>query len=168
MGCNPPGFSVHGREYGSGLPFPSPEDLPNPGIKPESPVLRADSLLSEPQGKPMFPCYSLHLLSTYCVLRTLPGTGCSSEWTRQTKILALPSAYIPTPASTLFPAVFQIFPNSVLGSLTSSLLSSFTHSCFSYSVLYFSRKTLTEGVTSSLSTRAGMSLRHCLNLRFSI
>ena len=40
------------KEYWSGLPFPSPGDLPDPGIKPRSPALQADSLLSEPQGKP--------------------------------------------------------------------------------------------------------------------
>ena len=39
-------------EYWSGYPFPSPGDLPNPGIKPRSPTLQADSLLAEPQGKP--------------------------------------------------------------------------------------------------------------------
>ena len=39
------GFSR--QEYWSGLPFPSPEDLPNPGIEPGSPALQADSLLSE-------------------------------------------------------------------------------------------------------------------------
>ena len=39
-------------EYWSGLPFPSPGDLPNPGIKPRSPELQADSLPSEPPGKP--------------------------------------------------------------------------------------------------------------------
>ena len=39
------------QEYWSGLPFPSAEDLPNPGIKPGSPALQADSLPSEPQGK---------------------------------------------------------------------------------------------------------------------
>ena len=44
------GFSR--QEYWSGLPFPSPEDLPNPGIKPRSPALQADALLSEPPGKP--------------------------------------------------------------------------------------------------------------------
>ena len=33
-------------------PFPPRGDLPNPGIEPESPTLRADSLLSEPPGKP--------------------------------------------------------------------------------------------------------------------
>ena len=44
-----PGFSR--QEYWSGLPYSSPGDLPNPGIKPGSPVLQADSLLSEPPGK---------------------------------------------------------------------------------------------------------------------
>ena len=38
-------------EYWSGQPFPSPGDLPNPGIKPRSPTLQADSLPAEPQGK---------------------------------------------------------------------------------------------------------------------
>ena len=40
------------QEYWSGLPFPPPGDLPDPGIKPVSPALQADSLLSEPQGSP--------------------------------------------------------------------------------------------------------------------
>jgi len=40
------------KEYWSGLPFPSPEDLPDPGIEPGSPALQADALLSEPPGKP--------------------------------------------------------------------------------------------------------------------
>ena len=38
-------------EYWSGLPFPSPRDLPNPGIKRRSPALQADSLPAEPPGK---------------------------------------------------------------------------------------------------------------------
>ena len=42
------GFSR--QEYWSGLPWPAPGDLPNPGIEPESLALQADSLLSEPQG----------------------------------------------------------------------------------------------------------------------
>ena len=40
------------QEYWSGLPFPSPGDLPDPGIKPGCPALQADSLPSEPPGKP--------------------------------------------------------------------------------------------------------------------
>ena len=40
------------QEYWSGLPFPTPGDLPDPGIESGSPELQADSLLSEPPGKP--------------------------------------------------------------------------------------------------------------------
>ena len=43
------GFSR--QEYWSGLPFPSPGDLPDPGIEPRSPTLEADALTSEPPGK---------------------------------------------------------------------------------------------------------------------
>ena len=39
-------------EYLSGSPFPSPGDLPDPGIEPGSPALQADALSSEPPGKP--------------------------------------------------------------------------------------------------------------------
>ena len=42
-------------EYWSGQPFPSPGDLSNPGIKPRSPSLQADSLPAEPQRKPKNP-----------------------------------------------------------------------------------------------------------------
>ena len=41
-------FVLKGNVHG--LPFPSPENLPNTGIEPRSPALRADSLLSEPPG----------------------------------------------------------------------------------------------------------------------
>ena len=46
------GFSR--QEYWNGLPFPSPKDLPDPGTEPGSPALQADSLSSEPPGKPNF------------------------------------------------------------------------------------------------------------------
>ena len=52
MDCHAPlsmGFSR--QKYWSELPFPSPGDLLNPGIKPGSPVLRTDSLPSELSGK---------------------------------------------------------------------------------------------------------------------
>ena len=42
------------HKYWSGFSFPSPADLPNPGIEPESPALQADSLLTEPTGKLKF------------------------------------------------------------------------------------------------------------------
>ena len=40
-----------GQNTGVGKPFPSPGDLPNPGIEPRSPALQVDSLPAEPQGK---------------------------------------------------------------------------------------------------------------------
>ena len=46
------GFSR--QEYWSGLPFPSPGDLPDPGIEPRSPALRADALPSGPPGNPSY------------------------------------------------------------------------------------------------------------------
>ena len=54
MVYSPPGSSVQGiiqAEYWGGLSFPLPRELPNPGIKPRSPVLQADSLPSAPPGK---------------------------------------------------------------------------------------------------------------------
>ena len=47
------------QEYWSGLPFPSPEDIPNLEIELGSPALQADSLPSEPPGKPIFPSYNV-------------------------------------------------------------------------------------------------------------
>ena len=48
----PPSMEFSRQEYWSGLPFPSPGDLPHPGIEPGSPALWADALLSEPPGNP--------------------------------------------------------------------------------------------------------------------
>ena len=53
VACQAPlsvGFSR--QEYWDGLPFPSPGDLPGPGIEPGSPASQADALLSELLGKP--------------------------------------------------------------------------------------------------------------------
>ena len=53
--CDPMDCGVHGflqtrtREW---VAFPTPGDLPNPGIEPRSPTLQADSLPGEPHGKP--------------------------------------------------------------------------------------------------------------------
>ena len=46
-----PSLGFSRQEYWSGLQFPSPGDLPDPGIEPGSPTLRADALPSEPPGK---------------------------------------------------------------------------------------------------------------------
>ena len=70
------GFSR--QEYWSGLPFPSPGDLPNPGIEPRSPVLEADALTSEPPGKPIKALTSTKILNVFCSLK---GEGDSQLWT---------------------------------------------------------------------------------------
>ena len=50
----PLSLEFYRQEYWSGLPFPSTEDLPDPGIKPMSPALQADSLPSESPRKPIY------------------------------------------------------------------------------------------------------------------
>ena len=60
------GFSWQG--YWSGVLFPSPGHLPNPGIEPRSPTFQADALSSEPPGKPQCQSreherFSLHAVS---------------------------------------------------------------------------------------------------------
>ena len=61
--CDPMNFVAHQaplpmesskQEYWRGWPFPSPGDLPDPGIEPGSPTLQADSLPPEPSGKAHF------------------------------------------------------------------------------------------------------------------
>ena len=47
----PPSLGFSRQEHWSGLPFPSPEHLPDPGIEPGSPALQADTLPSEPPVK---------------------------------------------------------------------------------------------------------------------
>ena len=48
----PPSMGFSRQEYWSGLPFPSPGDLPDSGIKPGSPAFQAVALTSDPPGKP--------------------------------------------------------------------------------------------------------------------
>ena len=55
MDCSLPGSSVHGilqTKILEWVAFHSPRDYPNPGTEPRSPALKAESLLSEPPGKP--------------------------------------------------------------------------------------------------------------------
>ena len=64
------GFSR--QDYWSGLPFPSPGDLPNPGIEHRSPALQADALSSEPPGKPK--AYTLMWTCLLAILQEINGT----------------------------------------------------------------------------------------------
>ena len=55
----PPSVGFSRQEYWSGLPFPSPGDLPNPGIQPRDPALLTDTLPSKPPGKPYVIFFSI-------------------------------------------------------------------------------------------------------------
>ena len=75
MDCSPPDSSVHGilqAEYWSGLPFPSPGDLPDPGIEPRSPALQADSLPTELQRELL--CLFISILLYVLSIETPPPT----------------------------------------------------------------------------------------------
>ena len=86
------GFSR--QEYQSGLPFPSPGDLPDTGIKPRPPALQADSLQSEPPGKALGQntgvgrlsllqgISTIHVTYVQCGTRELQSSLFSSWWGR--------------------------------------------------------------------------------------
>ena len=87
------------QEYWSGLPFPSPGDLPNPGIEPGSLALQADALPSEPP----LPGKSCEFLGT-CPLRLPPSP-----------ILAFPSPHThATGPHSVSSADCQLIPAEVL------------------------------------------------------
>ena len=70
----PPSMGFSRQEYWSGLPFPSPGDLPDPGIEPGSSTSQADALPSEPPGKP----YMSALEHVYLGLPPIFWLGCLS------------------------------------------------------------------------------------------
>ena len=72
------GFSR--QEYWSGLPYPSPEDLPNPGIEPGSPSLQADALPPGPPGKSKVQCLSGHSFSAFLDGSSFKSVTKSSPW----------------------------------------------------------------------------------------
>ena len=57
----PPSMGFSRQEYWSGLPLPSPGDLPKPGIEPGSPTFQADALTSEPPEKPLEKISARHI-----------------------------------------------------------------------------------------------------------
>ena len=70
----PPPIGFSRQECWSGLPFPSPGDLPDPGIEPGSLALQADALLSEPPGKPIFMSFLASTLESSLQLALLPAS----------------------------------------------------------------------------------------------
>ena len=80
------GFSRQG--YWSGLPFPSPGDLPSPGIKPRSPAMQEDSSLTELTGKPL---WTLGRQNSIIWLMTLAKAGlCVGVNSWNTIVVTLP------------------------------------------------------------------------------
>ena len=88
------GFSK--QEYWSGLPFPSPGDLPDPGIEPGSPAPQADALPSGPPGKPKY-LHSIYSTAHVTVVtlkmlihelfRTIQGSGWRSYGAERNRML---------------------------------------------------------------------------------
>ena len=70
----PPSMEFSRQAYWTGLPFPSPGDLPNLGIEPGSPTLWADALLSEPPGN--------SLLGEASIKNHYMGTSLGVRWLR--------------------------------------------------------------------------------------
>ena len=99
----PPSMRFSRQEYWSGLPFPSPGNLPNPGIEPRSPALQADSLPSEPPGSSTYMYAGVFVVSHVQLLAT-PWTAAyqappSMGFSRQEYWSGVP---LPSPADLLF------------------------------------------------------------------
>ena len=90
MDYSPPGSSVHGiyqQEYWSGLPVPSPGNLPNPGIKPESPALAGRFFTTELSGKSLrWMCLVAQLCPTLCNSMVCNPPGSSVHGILQARI----------------------------------------------------------------------------------
>ena len=84
----PPSMGFSRQEYWSELPFPSPGDLPDPGIEPGSPAFQADTLTYEPPGKPICVCVCVLIGFSHVRLFATPWTVAyqappSMEFSRQ-------------------------------------------------------------------------------------
>ena len=92
----PPSMEFSRQEYWSGLPFPSPGDLPDLGIKPWSPILWADALPSESPGNPV--CNKPAAIVSRAHLEKKktrsPQRGCGSDPSRWT-LVGVPVTLIP-------------------------------------------------------------------------
>ena len=79
MGQAPLSMEFSRPEYWSGLPFPSPGDLPNSGIEPASPILQADSLSPEPPEKPHVSFRVCYISPSFNVFKVLSCCGVSQN-----------------------------------------------------------------------------------------
>ena len=139
----PMGFSR--QEYWRGLPFPSPGDLPSPGLEPRSPALQADSLPTELLGKPW------KLLNTP---RILPGVDIFDEqglrqWAKTTTTKRTPPSigFRWKPSRSEFPLEFISFTFTLLILSQSCFFAIWKNGCF---VLDHSHKTRSQSFPCAL------------------
>ena len=136
VACQAPlsmGFSR--QEFWSGLPLPSPGDLPDPGIEPGSPTLQADAFPSEPPGKP-------------CLGETLPA-GLASGGSELSEV-GCAARLSHAPYRHLFPALL-LLPHCpwgpfLLSGSTVEQLPYFSHTSFAWSSNFISRMSLTNDI----------------------
>ena len=106
MDCSPSDSSVHGVLQARIVEWqviPSPGDLPNPGIKPRSPALQADSLPCESPGKPKY-MYVLSCFSRVQLCMTLWTAACQAPLTMVfSKARILEWVAIPSPQGSSWP-----------------------------------------------------------------
>ena len=96
------------QEYWGGLPFPSPGDLPNPGIKSGSPALQADALPPSHQGSPVFSDLHAQYLTIigYCPHHTKVPVLCALPVCADFHVmLGFPWAFYYTKSHTVFKAI---------------------------------------------------------------
>ena len=86
------GFSR--QEYWSGLPFPSPGDLPEPEIEPWSPELQVDSLPTELPGTPFYLFWLLWVFIIFCGLSLVAVSGSYSLAVVQSFLIAVASLFV--------------------------------------------------------------------------
>ena len=115
----PQSMGLSRQEYWSGLPFPSPGDLPNPGIEPRSSALEADALTSELPGKPKVKVKSLSCVLLFATPWTVAyQVALSMGFSRQEYWSGLP---FPSPGDLPNPGIEPWYPALQADALPSEL-----------------------------------------------
>ena len=103
----PLSMGFYRQEYWSGLPFPSPGDLPNPGIEPWSPALQADTLPSEPSyhssKASILWCSAFFIVQLSHQYMTTGKTIALTRWTFVSNVMSLLFNMLPRLVITFLP-----------------------------------------------------------------
>ena len=113
------GFSR--QEYRSGLPFPSPGDLPEPGFKPRSPALQADTLPSEPPGKPHLTTTVTFILQNFIYFFNVQINSTILQ-TLTSGLADITKMFLVFPKVDIFLSLFQFYTNTKNSPKMSSIL----------------------------------------------